>query len=73
MFTALHQIVDRITKLSAESAFFADMFRPADALPPLDRATELIDRQAVHGRVIHEIPRLEMDLHAAIIARRFTY
>ncbi|MBF6065824.1 hypothetical protein IU500_30830 [Nocardia terpenica] len=49
------------------------MFRPADALPPLDRATELIDRQAVHGRAIHEMPRLEMDLHAAIIARRFTY
>lgn len=73
MFTALHKIVDRITKLSAESAFFADMFRPADALPPLDRATELIDRQAVHRHAIHEIPQLELDLHAAIVARRFTY
>ncbi|QIS18681.1 hypothetical protein [Nocardia terpenica] len=49
------------------------MFRPADALPPLDRATELIDRQAVHRHAIHEIPQLELDLHAAIVARRFTY
>ncbi|RDI64084.1 hypothetical protein [Nocardia pseudobrasiliensis] len=43
----LRTLIDRITKLSGESVYFSDMFRPADVPPPFDRARELTDRQAI--------------------------